>query len=344
MKVFISGRDNLGWSIDQDRLHTQTSLERIGHTVVSSIWKANVIHSVWWNTVFKDASFLKRLRKKILLTCSNFIPSDTNDFILSHEFNLANKMSPYWIAPSRKQQTILNQKGIDAFYYPFEIPDKAFFCMRGMLPKESLLAKWGIPHKIVEGRLIIGSFQRDSLGSDLLTPKWQKGPELLIDLVKHLPKNKFVLLLAGPRRHYVIQACKNMNIPYYYVGNETYQDDINFNSIDYKSMNELYNLVDIYLVTSKSEAGPKAVLESAATRTFILSTDVGLSSDFLSADTIFSNPSLYKKKLYHLVNYPSPTYFQEIVSTNFARYSQLLSRDAKDRRIQSIYKRIACED
>ena len=53
------------------------------------------------------------------------------------------------------------------------------------------------------------------------------------------------------------------------------------NTVDKKNMNKLYNLSDLYVVSSRSEGGPKAVLEAAFAGTMILSTGVGLAPDFL---------------------------------------------------------------
>ena len=41
-------------------------------------------------------------------------------------------------------------------------------------------------------------------------------------------------------------------------------------------VNKLYNILDLYLVTSRIEGGPQAILECALTKTPILSTDVGV--------------------------------------------------------------------
>ena len=164
--------------------------------------------------------------------------------------------------------------------------------------KNELLNEFSIPEKLFKDKVIIGSFQRDSLGSDLTQPKWQKNPELFINLLKELPKDKFILLLAGPRRHFVINNCKKYNIPYYYIGREIDGDDLDINTLEIDQMPLLYHLTDIYLVTSASEGGPKAVMEAATTKTFILSTDVGLAPDFLNKENIFADTAAFKKRLH----------------------------------------------
>ena len=62
---------------------------------------------------------------------------------------------------------------------------------------------------------------------------------------------------------------------------------------DLKTVNELYNILDLYIVSSRFEGGPQSVLECAITKTPIISTDVGLASSVLSPSSIF-NMNNYK--------------------------------------------------
>ena len=47
------------------------------------------------------------------------------------------------------------------------------------------------------------------------------------------------------------------------------------------------NILDLYLVTSRIEGGPQAIMEAAISKTPILSTDVGVASEILHNDSIF---------------------------------------------------------
>ena len=53
-------------------------------------------------------------------------------------------------------------------------------------------------------------------------------------------------------------------------------------------LNELYNILDLYLVTSRLEGGPQAILECGISKTPILSTDVGIAPEILSKKSIFN--------------------------------------------------------
>ena len=125
---------------------------------------------------------------------------------------------------------------------------------------------------------LIGSFQRDSEGYDLNLPKLEKGPDIFLNLIskKVSEVNQLKVVLTGKRRNFVINGLKELNIPYYY-----------FEMVSDSTLNELYNVLDLYLVTSRVEGGPQAILECGITKTPILSTDVGVSKDILHKDSIF---------------------------------------------------------
>jgi glycosyltransferase involved in cell wall biosynthesis len=58
-----------------------------------------------------------------------------------------------------------------------------------------------------------------------------------------------------------------------------------------KIINDLYNCLNLYLVTSRVEGGPAAITECAISKTPIISRDVGLAREFLHANSI-SNDNL----------------------------------------------------
>lgn len=132
-------------------------------------------------------------------------------------------------------------------------------------------------YQIPANKTIIGSFQRDT-EVDEKTPKLEKGPDIFCDIVEKLDPNKYFILLSGPRRHYIKKRLSAKNIPFKSV-----------DKIPYEKMNELYNMLDYYLVTSRCEGGPQAILEAMATKTKIYSTKVGIFKT-LSQNTIFNTP------------------------------------------------------
>ena len=57
-----------------------------------------------------------------------------------------------------------------------------------------------------------------------------------------------------------------------------------------ETLNLLYNLLDLYLVTSRSEGGPRSLMEAAAAQCKVLSTRVGLAEDLLDPACIYASP------------------------------------------------------
>ena len=66
--------------------------------------------------------------------------------------------------------------------------------------------------------------------------------------------------------------------------------------VDFKTMNKLYNILDLYLVTSRVEGGPQAILECGLAKVPLISTDVGLASEMLHTESIFKLDSFSKAK------------------------------------------------
>ena len=154
-------------------------------------------------------------------------------------------------------------------------------------------------------KFLIGSFQRDTEGSDLKTPKLEKGPDVFIDKVVEISEFKDVhVILAGWRRQFVINKLKEHNIPYTY-----------FELPDNETINKLYNSLDLYIVSSRCEGGPQAIFECTYLKTPIISTRVG-QSHFLHDDCLFDlDESIVNDKVKNAI---------KCVDTNYERINHLI--------------------
>ena len=162
---------------------------------------------------------------------------------------------------------------------PYWIDTTVFFS-KPADERARLRQRLGLPH----AKTIYGSFQRDTEG-DGLSPKLEKGPDIFCDIIEQLdPKTTFVLL-AGPRRDYIERRLTQKNIPYKSLG-----------KVSYDKMNDLYNAVDYYVVSSRYEGGPQAILECLATKTKLFSTPVGI-ADTLSPAVVFKTAGEAAAKL-----------------------------------------------
>ena len=66
---------------------------------------------------------------------------------------------------------------------------------------------------------------------------------------------------------------------------------------DFDTLNKFYNAIDLYIVSSRVEGGPRAINECALTKTPIYSTKVGIYELLLNKESIFdmNNPETIKK-------------------------------------------------
>jgi len=125
---------------------------------------------------------------------------------------------------------------------------------------------------------VLGSFQRDTEGSDLISPKLSKGPDRFLEIVSHfnIKHNNLIVILTGKRRNYLINEFNKNDIQYRYI-----------EMANFEKINELYNILDLYIVSSRYEGGPQSILECAASKTPIISTDVGIAREILNDKSIF---------------------------------------------------------
>ena len=126
----------------------------------------------------------------------------------------------------------------------------------------------GIPDNAV----CIGSFQKDGEGWDEgMDPKWVKGPDVFLDVIDRLRRDyELCVLLTGPARGYVKAGLDRMGVPYRHVWLK-----------DYRDVAKHYWALDLYVIASRDEGGPMAVLESMASGVPLVSTKVGMGIDLV---------------------------------------------------------------
>ena len=133
----------------------------------------------------------------------------------------------------------------------------------------SVRASLGIPKNV----FCIGYFQKDGVGwEEGNEPKLIKGPDVFLEVVSNLSAhiNNLLILLTGPARGYVKQGLEKMGIPYIHRYLSDYHDIVSY-----------YQALDLYIISSRSEGGPKALLESWATGVPVVSTRVGMAADLI---------------------------------------------------------------
>jgi hypothetical protein len=132
-------------------------------------------------------------------------------------------------------------------------------------PMIDLKKKYGINSE----SFVVGNFQND---------KKSKSPEIFLKIVVDMIEKgqKIEVVLCGRNRQFLIENFKKMGVKYHY-----------FHMVPLETINELYNCLDLYIITSRYEGGPRSIIECALTRTPLISTKVGIAPNFLDVNSLF---------------------------------------------------------
>ena len=212
---------------------------------IKKVHRSNKIILTWFHIVENDArtKFIPELSSKV-------------DYIHTSAENTKNKLINFGFPASKIIVIPLGINPDNFFPYPEE-------------KKENIRNKLKIPEK----KIVIGSFQKDGNGwGEGFEPKLIKGPDIFCDAVIELNKRYDIfVLLSGPARGYVKKRLDKAQVQYIH----KYLDD-------YEKISEFYNALDLYLVTSREEGLPMAILESLACGVPLISTKVGLAPEIIN--------------------------------------------------------------
>jgi glycosyltransferase involved in cell wall biosynthesis len=272
MKIYVNNPKE-SWVVDRFRKEWYSNNKALSTKIIGTsdvIW---IIAPWTWRKIP-----IKQLQnKRVICTIHHideqkFNTKEKNDFydrdlIVDEYHTISNS--------TFKQLNQLTDKKIHVI--PFWINTKIW---KELDNKNDIKKKLGIN----QNDFVIGSFQRDTEGSDLISPKLSKGPDQFLKVVKHIntERNNLVVLLSGKRRQYIINKLEENNINYRY-----------FEMVDFDTLNEFYNILDLYIVASRVEGGPASLMECAILKIPIISTDVGIASEVLNKNSIF-NMNNYK--------------------------------------------------
>jgi glycosyltransferase involved in cell wall biosynthesis len=218
--------------------------------------------------------FLKNLslNNKVILTWWHSGVGKNNSELLQSVGRMKKLLSYLSVihVPCKQEFDLLKSQGIAESkikLVPEGIED--FFRPCSKKEKQQIRKNLNIP----EGSFCIGYFQKDGVGwGDGCLPKKEKGPDIFIETVKRLAQkhSNIFIVLTGPARGYVKEGLSKAGISFIHNYLSNYKDIINY-----------YGVLDLYFVTSRTEGGPKSVLESMSCGIPIVSTKVGMSLDVI---------------------------------------------------------------
>jgi glycosyltransferase involved in cell wall biosynthesis len=278
--VHFAGDQQIKWALDEDLRWARQALD--GEIQEASPWRSRIIHAAWWPSALRLGSDALRSRRVVC-----FVDNAPSLYARQPEFYAVEPFVDKWIVRSRQAAGQFETLGIEAEWAPYCVDPKTFF----RLPPndadlQALRRQIGLP----EDAYVIGNFHLDTaftIGPD--RPKWQKGPDIFAEIVRRVreAESRVCVLLAGPRRHWLRQRLKGLDVPVFFAGREIAGDDFASNILDRPTLNRLYNLLDLYLVCSRWEGGPHSILEACFSRTKVLSTRVGIAEDVLGTPSLF---------------------------------------------------------
>ncbi len=274
MKVYINSL-NESWVVDRFKdewIEYNSNIVSKSKRFSDIIW----IIAPWnWENVPK-----KYLKKKKVICSIYHIDEDKFDEIEEKNFSDRDQyVDKYHVISNKTKLQIEKLTNKPIVVIPFWINQNIW--------KEEDRNIYRKKYKFQNTAYLIGSFQRDTEGSDLISPKLSKGPDQFLKIITEMMEKKpnIEVVLTGKRRNYLINKFQDLGIKYHY-----------FEMLSFKEINELYNCLDLYIVASRYEGGPQSVLECAITKTPIISSKVGIAELILSKDSIFEIDKYYDAK------------------------------------------------
>lgn len=273
--LFISGLyelsyivDGSNWSILQDGRSITGQLNKNGllraHVSGSPYGvMSRILHFGYEKIALGQKGYRIRSNQKRVLTWFHVIPkSEGNRFLVDRQ----NDFDIIHTSCVKTRNTLIGM-GIEQnkiCVIPLGVDTRLFVPSSD---KERIKGEFKIPLDAV----VIGSFQKDGVGWGLgEQPKLIKGPDLLVGVVKRLAARYPVhVLLVGPARGYVVNNLRASGVAFTHVGYLK----------NYRDIARYYRALDLYLITSRIEGGPKAILEAWASGVPVVSTKVGMVPD-----------------------------------------------------------------
>lgn len=217
---------------------------------------------------------IELLRSKKVITTIHHIVPEKFDKKASNEFKQRDEFTDcYHVFNKRTLNYVKFLTTKRVIMCPYWANQQAFPNVKET--KVQLRLKYNLPND----KFLIGSFQRDTEGHDLKSPKLEKGPDLLADALELKNTRRrdawgdsrdIHIVLAGWRRQYIMSRLDSAKIPYTYIERP-----------DHSVINELYRAIDLYAVTAREEGGPQALIECGLTTTPVVSTPVGIAEQVL---------------------------------------------------------------
>lgn len=275
-RLFVVG-DGVGWSIDDDRDRLTATARRLGYEVAPSAWGRFAKRQAVFHHDHFSALKPRWLDSSHALGLSYFHgrPGTPGypEFDGAYEAlkRHATRIDRVQVTHAEMHELVL-AAGIDptrVHRIPIGV-DLDNFPLVDEARQTRARAELGIPRSA----FVVGSFVKDGVGlGDGAVPKGIKGPDTLVAALARLREAipELFVVVTGPARGYVRRELDSRGIAYRHalLGSRS-------------ELGRGYHALDVTLVTSRQEGGPKAVLESLAAGVPLVTTRVGQTQELLS--------------------------------------------------------------
>ncbi|HEX6664732.1 MAG TPA: glycosyltransferase family 4 protein [Gaiellaceae bacterium] len=274
-RLFVPG-DSFGWSIDDDRARLTATAVRLGYDVAPAAWarfarKQSVFHHDHFGALqprWLDSS------NRLGLSYFHGRPGTPGypEFDRAHDVLTTNatRIDRVQVTHAEMHELVV-AAGVPS-HRVFRIPigvDLERFPPGDERRRTEARTRLGLP----SSAFVVGSFQKDGVGlGEGLEPKLIKGPDTFVEVVEQLRDSipELFVLLTGRARGYVIRELARLGVPHrhFLLGSRD-------------GLATAYHALDVYVVPSRQEGGPKAVLESMATGVPLVTTRVGQAAELV---------------------------------------------------------------
>lgn len=268
--------DSVGWSLDWDMRELARISRRLGVRLARPVWKhAATPQSFFFASQFflENDTWMRFLPGRIAFSYFHGRPN-TGDELMDRVYKGLcihhDRIARVQVTHSEMREVALST-GINpakVFTIPIGI-NLDYFPRQTIESRKMSREKLGIP----QSAFVVGSFQKDGVGwGDGMEPKLIKGPDVFLETMRILKDAipELFVLLTGPARGYVKHGLESIRIPY----KHTYYKH-------YPEVAEMFAALDLYIVASRQEGGPKAILESMASAVPLVTTRVGQAMDIV---------------------------------------------------------------
>lgn len=274
-RLFAVG-ERSGWSVDEDARHLEATALRLDYHVAPSSWARHADDQAVFLTSHFEALHPRWLESSHRLGTAYLHgrPGTPGypEFDVAFETlrRNANRFARIQVTHDEMYELVVSA-GVDpgrVFRIPIGIDLDHFAPVDAQL-REAARETLDLP----ADAFVVGSFQKDGIGwGSGLEPKLIKGPDLLVAVLAQVraAASELVALLTGPARGYVRHELDRLGIPY--------KHHLAHSRLE---LARAYHALDVCVVASRQEGGPKAVLEAMAAGVPLVTTRVGQAQELV---------------------------------------------------------------